>query len=96
MEAGRRLAPSNGVSAGIKDDNVFTKPSIILSLIKTFWVDSGHLFFTPNLLAGPYLLNWGLFLFSFIRLSGCQVVSGGVTRVDPWATMRLLTAVADG
>ena len=61
MEAGRRLAPSNGVSAGIKDDNVFTKPSIILSLIKTFWVDSGHLFFTPNLLAGPYLLNWSLF-----------------------------------
>ena len=61
MEAGRRLAPSNGVSAGIKDDNVFTKPSIILSLIKTFWVDSGHLFFTPNLLAGPNLLNWGLF-----------------------------------
>ena len=37
-----------------------------------------------------------VFLFSLIRLSGCQVVSGGVTRVDPWATMRLLTAVADG
>ena len=41
-------------------------------------------------------LCFPLQFYQVVRLSGCQVVSGGVTRVDPWATMRLLTAVADG
>ena len=45
-EEGR--VPSNAVSAGIKDYNVLAKLNIIPSLIRTFWVDSEHLFFTPN------------------------------------------------